>query len=256
MPFWSGETIRARLPGLVDRPDPAAIDCAAYTLKVGAEYYVTPNDRAPDPSTVTLKTLEPGQAFQIPPGQFAYLLTEEAVTLPTSTIAFISIRARIKWRGLINVSGFHVDPGFTGKLLFAVYNAGPVPIHLRRGDPAFLIWFADLDRDSSGDSKAGMTPVTQIDTSAISQVAGEIYSVQGLADKIKTTEKDLASRITSLERANGAIKVLTGAAIAVLVAVSGQWVARQLFPQSNLPFLAAPSTSGLVPQTSQPSLGK
>jgi dCTP deaminase len=48
--------------------------------------------------------------------------------------------------GLINVSGFHVDPGFYGKLIYAVYNAGPSEIHLSRGTEMFLIWFADLDK--------------------------------------------------------------------------------------------------------------
>ncbi len=46
--------------------------------------------------------------------------------------------------GLINVSGFHVDPGFKGKLLFSVYNAGTGPISMEKGEPYFLIWFAEL----------------------------------------------------------------------------------------------------------------
>ena len=59
------------------------------------------------------------------PGQFAFLLTDEIVEVPDSAMALISIKAKIKWRGLINVSGFHVDPGFKGRLIFSVYNAGP-----------------------------------------------------------------------------------------------------------------------------------
>jgi len=227
MAFWSGQTLRSRLADLVDKPDVGKVDCAAYTLAVGAEYYVTPSDGAADPSSTTLQNLAEGQSFAFPPGQFGYVLTEEIVKVPTSAIAFISIRARVKWRGLVNVSGFHVDPGFSGRLLFAVYNAGPVSIHLRRGDPTFLIWFADLDCDVQADSKHGMRPVTQIDTGAINQVSGVIYSVQGLADKIRTVEKDLAKRISSLERENGIIKVLAGALLAILITLAGQWVVKQ-----------------------------
>jgi dCTP deaminase len=72
------------------------------------------------------------------------LLTEERVNIPLHKIAFISIKASIKLRGLINVSGFHVDPGFKGNLVFSVYNAGVTPISLEKSDPYFLIWFADL----------------------------------------------------------------------------------------------------------------
>ena len=95
--------------------------------------------RSPSASSAT------GEAFTIPPGQFAFLLTEEVVSVPADALAFISIRAKTKFRGLVDVSGFHVDPGYCGQLTFAVFNAGPVPIHLKRGQPIFLIWYASLD---------------------------------------------------------------------------------------------------------------
>ncbi len=43
------------------------------------------------------------------------------------------------------MSGFHADPGFKGHLVFSVYNAGSSPISLERGQPYFLIWFAQLE---------------------------------------------------------------------------------------------------------------
>lgn len=233
MAFWSGETLTTRLSELIDRPDPDCVDCAAYTLKVGPEYYVTPNDRTVDPHSTTLQLLSEGQAFSIPAGQLGYILSEEIVTVPTNAIGFISVRARVKWKGLINVSGFHVDPGFKGRLLFAVHNSGPVSIPLRRGDPIFLIWFADLDADAPQFSKVRKPPVTQIDTSSIAQVAGEIYSVQGLSDKIRATEKELAARITALERANGVISVLAGIIISVAVLLGGNWIVRQVIDRST-----------------------
>jgi dCTP deaminase len=73
-------------------------------------------------------------------------LTEEVVRIPPDVLGFISLRTTWKFRGLINVSGFHVDPGFHGNLIYAVYNAGPAPVHLARGMDLFLIWFAELDK--------------------------------------------------------------------------------------------------------------
>jgi len=49
----------------------------------------------------------------VPPGQFALLITEERVNIPDDKIAFISFKFSKKARGLINVSGFHVDPGYS-----------------------------------------------------------------------------------------------------------------------------------------------
>lgn len=56
--------------------------------------------------------------FTIPKGQFALLITEEIVKVPNNALAFISFKAKYKYKGLINVSGFHVDPGWYGKLTF------------------------------------------------------------------------------------------------------------------------------------------
>src|ERR1700675_3867633 len=104
MAFWSGEKLAERLSELVDPSDPKNIDCASYTLSVGPEYYVSPTDQTSDEKSRSLILLAEDQAFAIPPGQFAYVHTEEIVKVPADSIAFISIRARVKWKGLVNVS--------------------------------------------------------------------------------------------------------------------------------------------------------
>jgi dCTP deaminase len=92
-------------------------------------------------------TLNDKDSVAIPPGQFAFLITSEQIKIPNNALAFISIKFKFKSKGLINVSGLHVDPGYNGKLIFAVYNAGPLHIHIRRGERVFSIWYADLDQD-------------------------------------------------------------------------------------------------------------
>ena len=187
--FWSGETLRERGEQLVCPFDKKRVDCAAYTLSVGSEVYVSPTDTEPNPTTVTVRHLDQGEAFTIPPGQFAFLITEEIVTVPNDALAFISIRAKIKFRGLVNVSGFHVDPGFRGQLTFSVFNAGPVSIHLKRGKPIFLIWYASLDQESTLKKDS---PVKRgIDTELITGIPGELQSFAGLSKRITEAEKKL-----------------------------------------------------------------
>jgi dCTP deaminase len=196
--FWSGETLTDRLASLIEPFAPERVDCAAYTLSIGPEVYVSPNDQAADPTTVTVRKLGSGDAFTIPPGQFAFLLTEEIVAVPSDAVAFISIRAKIKFRGLVNVSGFHVDPGYHGQLTFAVFNAGPTPIHLKRGQPIFLIWYASLDRESAfkkhGPIRLG------IDTELVTSIAGELQSFAGLSRRIGNVDKALGDRVHAIER--------------------------------------------------------
>ena len=156
------------------------IKFGAYELSLGDEIYQTDSKAG---KREVLKEVK--EQVVINPGQFSLLLSEEVVNIPLDKIAFISIKAGIKLRGLINVSGFHVDPGFNGKLVFSVYNAGSGPISLERGEPCFLIWFADLNESEAkkydGEHKEQKNiPIKYIDALK----AGEIASPNALSERI------------------------------------------------------------------------
>lgn len=220
--FWSGETLLERLPPLIQPFQAERVDCAAYTLSVGPEVYVSPNDQTADPTTVSVRKLAPGDAFTIPPGQFAFLLTEEIVTVPADALAFISIRAKTKFRGLVNVSGFHVDPGYRGQLTFAVFNAGPVSIHLKRGQPIFLIWYASLDRETAIKKDGALH--TGVDPEVITGIAGELQSFAGLSKNIKDVDKALGDRIHAVEREQNYYRVVAVIALGLVVALTVNWL--------------------------------
>ena len=220
--FWSGETLSQRLTTLIDPFDSGRIDCAAYTLSIGPEVYVSPNDQTADPTTVSIRKLSDGEAFTIPPGQFAFLLTEEVVSVPADALAFISIRAKTKFRGLVNVSGFHVDPGYRGQLTFSVFNAGPVPVHLKRGQPTFLIWYASLDCETA--FKKNGTTHEGIDPQMVTLVAGELQSFAGLSKKINDVDKSLRDRIHKIENKQVAFTVIGLIAVGIIVALAGTWL--------------------------------
>ncbi|NKC11843.1 MAG: deoxycytidine triphosphate deaminase [Gammaproteobacteria bacterium] len=220
--FWSGETLKKRLPILVEPFATERVDCAAYTLAIGAELYVSPSDQSPEPTAVTIRTLTEGEAFTVPPGQFAFLVTQETVTVPDDAIAFMSIRTKVKFRGLVNVSGFHVDPGYRGQLTFAVFNSGPVPIHLKRGQPIFMMWYANLDRHTA--LKKGGAVEKGLNPEFIAAVAGEVQSFAGVTKKIDTVDKQLSERIHAIERDLGYYRVAAGFAMAVIAVVFATWV--------------------------------
>ena len=216
--FWSGETLSERLKTLIDPFVPERVDCAAYTLSIGPEIYVSPNDRTVDPTTVTVRKLSTGEAFTIPPGQFALLLTEEVVSVPADALAFISIRAKTKFRGLVNVSGYHVDPGYCGQLTFAVFNAGPVPVHLKRGRPTFLIWYASLDRETAFKKDGAIH--RGIDTDLVVAVSGELQSFAGLSKKIEDVDKALGDRVHAIEKEQTRYRVIALVALVLLTGLT------------------------------------
>ena len=117
--------------------DPRCVRQASYDLRLGKEYYVV-GHKAPE------KLSEKSPYLSLAPGQFAILTCLEEVKLPVDHMAFIALRSTFKFQGLVNISGFHVDPTHEGTLLFAVQNVSSSDIRLEFSQPTFTIFFAEL----------------------------------------------------------------------------------------------------------------
>lgn len=229
MSFWCGETLSEWIPKFqIVRPfDSGQIDCAAYTLRVGPEYYATSDGG--DTSSSRLRQLsiktdaffnkqtDLGEAFVIPSGQFAFILTEEIIRLPAHVLGFISLKSKTKFRGLVNVSGFHVDPGYHGRLIFSVYNAGPTSIILRRGEDLFLLWLADLDKTDSKKIYKADRPRLHIDPKIANLASGEVKSPEFLYSEIKRIENSVKGRIYTILTIFSVVGALAGVIITILL---------------------------------------
>jgi dCTP deaminase len=196
MAFWSDKKWKtvAKKNNLVTPFDVTRVEAANYLLSIGDEIYVS----EPDKGSV-VKKLKIGENFYIEPGQFAFLLTEETIQVPTNVLGFISIRARIKFLGLVNISGFHVDPGYSGKLVFSVFNAGPTRIQLKQGDDIFPIWFADLDIDSSNGIQQGYSDIPSKILTPISGNFTTAYQVSKEVSKLAVDQGNLQTRLAKAE---------------------------------------------------------
>jgi len=151
---------------------------ASYDLRLGTEVFITP-EKEP-------RFLDENQVVNIKPGQFAALMTEEFLTMPKNLIGFITIRFRYKSKGLINISGFHVDPGFKGKLVFTVYNVGPSTVSIRKGDKVFSIFYSTIKPPTEYNKKADYYGQKNIPLSIIEALAGEeAPSLKKLQDEIR-----------------------------------------------------------------------
>jgi dCTP deaminase len=199
MAYWGGSKLLSEITDkqIVEPFHIDMIDCSALTLTVGSEAYVTPLNGdskkesikqyldAPTYSIVgNDRKKQGGGIVAIPSGQFAFLLTEEIVKIPTNAMGFISLKSKPKFGGLINVSGFHVDPGFHGRLIYSLFNAGPNTIHISRGDPLFLLWIADLSGPVSSKYHKTNVGYTEIPSELISKVSRENHSLQSLSENL------------------------------------------------------------------------
>jgi dCTP deaminase len=133
------------------------------------------------------------------PGDFVVLTTHEVVYLPRGVVAFISIRNSYKQTGLINVSGFHVDPGFRGKLVFTAFNAGPREVVLKHRERMFMIAFAKV----CGDADPYWQMQMGISMDTISRLHG-----------ISVSPRSLDKRLSKLETV---IKLILGPIVVALI---------------------------------------
>jgi len=98
MSFWSTQTLKQRLPKLIENYSEEQLDNAAYDLRLGSEVYISP--LSDDTGEVRNKRfLDYGHDIDIPPGRFAFLLTEEKIEIPQNALAFISLKFRKKAKG-------------------------------------------------------------------------------------------------------------------------------------------------------------
>jgi dCTP deaminase len=153
MSFLTKEEIEKRIDAdqLIELPEHSHgpdnrrnnLNQASYDLCLGKEIYMV-GDAAPQVLT------DNAPYASLAPGQFAILTTHEIISMPGDLLAFISLKSTFKFQGLVNISGFHVDPTFQGKLRFGVQNVGPSDIRLKFGDPTFTIFFATLSAGEIG----------------------------------------------------------------------------------------------------------
>jgi dCTP deaminase len=212
MAFLGNKSLETLLKGgdVITPFYPSAIKNGAYELSLGSQVFLT------DSLPKKVKDLTTGEQVTLSPGQFALLLTEETVNIPMDKMAFISIKASVKYKGLINVSGFHVDAGFKGKLLFSVYNAGSSQIILSRGSKYFPIWFADLD---SKQTYHGIHEHQQrIPDEPVEDLSqGEMTSPASLSIKIETNHDLVMKEINLLERDQKAKNYLAAVALGLVL---------------------------------------
>lgn len=154
---------------------------ASYDLSLGEEVYISGEDSP--------RLLSDANPFvSIPRGQFALLLTKEYVRVPDNHLGFISIRFGKKAQGLVNISGFHVDPGFEGKIIFSVFNAGPTDVTLKYGEPIFMIFFYKLQRSVLRPYKGDRQGLKSLPTALVSSVKGVSASLSDVDRRVSRLE--------------------------------------------------------------------
>lgn len=239
MGYWTTERLRAQGHQLVtpfDHPD--QVQNCAFELRLGSEAYVTGGEVGRKVSLAAT-----GDQVIIPPGQFALLLTEETVKIPSEALGFISVKYSFKATGLVNVSGFHVDPGFSGRLIFSVYNAGGNEIVVSRGERLFLLWFASLEQPTADLYKGSRAGQDSIRNEDIMRIGREHFSPARVNDRLTAVEVRMET-VLNIARA-----LVVGVVLAIVGLAFQQCDSKAVAPVQSRP---SPQVTS-VPRTPTPA---
>jgi dCTP deaminase len=162
----------------VDTYDPNSLQQSSYDLRLGSQAYLVGAD-AP-----VFLSEDQQQYLTIPPGQFAILTCFEKLDLPPNLMGFITLKNGFKMQGLVNISGFHVDPTFKGILIFAVNNAGPSDIRLRFQEPTFTIFFAEVNGNIGESRREQKEPLEGIPLHFVQYLGGSSVTLTKLRKDI------------------------------------------------------------------------
>lgn len=201
--FLTDKDIIDKREKLICEFDQKLAEGASYDLCLGGEVYIS-GEEYPRVLTDTGKD----SFVTIPRGQFGLLLTKEYVKIPKDHLAFISIKFDKKAQGLINISGFHVDPGFEGRIIFSIFNSGPNDVVLKYGEPMFIIFFFKLHekvlRPYKGDKKGQKSLPTKW-----------VTSLKGTSASLSDVDK----RVSRLETIAWILLALLGGLIGVITTI-------------------------------------
>jgi dCTP deaminase len=150
---------------------------SSYDLRLGTAAYIV-GESVP-------RKLHDGEPYlALAPGQFAILTCHEKIALPREIMGFITLRNRYKMQGLVNVSGFHVDPTFQEQLVFAVQNVGATDIRLKYMEPTFTIFFAYVENNTD-ETVRPVAPRSGISLQDIAQLGGSTITLGKLQAELE-----------------------------------------------------------------------
>jgi dCTP deaminase len=199
--FLTAETIRQHAARLFPDSSTAEAKGASVDLTLGAEHFITSQSV---PACLTYES----PYVVIPRGEFGLLTTAETVHMPTDLLAFITMKLKYKSKGVINVSGFHVDPGFRGTLAYSVFNAGPGDVTLKLGEKVFTMFFATLTAPAEP-YDGQYNGLKGLQSDLVAGLAGAPNNLVKLEERIRSLEVQL--------RVAGAVALGVAVPLALLV---------------------------------------
>ena len=119
----------------LENPEGAGFDLRlgeVYKISGGTAFLGISDRETPEIETVAKYSKKKSSHITIEPQAFYLMTTYEEVNLPVDVVGGVKPRTTTFRSGLILRTG-SVQPGYQGKLTFACFNAGPLPVTMELG---------------------------------------------------------------------------------------------------------------------------
>ncbi|MDO8630673.1 MAG: hypothetical protein Q7R41_09270 [Phycisphaerales bacterium] len=155
------------------------------------------------------------EALELEPGGYAGVVSLERITLPPNIFARLGAKRKFSYLGLILLSGQTIDPGYSGHLVFGVYNASPKKRFIRRGDKictaVFMLVGKEPKKQASVDphlTKGGFPPdflkaLDELDVLPyveLSERISQLNKIQSEIAKLQERYNDVFGPIRTLQQ--------------------------------------------------------
>lgn len=177
-----------------------------YDLRLGEEAFTSRSKE--------LINLKEREYLEIKSGETVLLITYEKLNLPRDYMALLSLKTSHARKGLINISGFHVDPNYKGKLVFSLYNSSPRSVVLKYKDPIYHMFVVQLS-DNAKETRPNFYDMDSLRADWVEAIRGEPTSLQGLHSDLEKLRTRVNVLITVFV---GILVTLVGYLLALLVA--------------------------------------
>ncbi len=139
-------------------------------------------------------SIEERRSALIQPGEVVYVLTKERVNIPADMYMSLSANRGMSEFGVLTLGGFAVDPGYSGRLMFGLYNYSSTPFPLVPGSKLIGGVFYSLNENELIDPNAIEKPksIDEFPARLINIISK--YSPTGmnsLEEAIKTISKQM-----------------------------------------------------------------
>lgn len=85
----------------------------------------------------------------IKPGEVVFVMTQESIELPNNIFCQLSAKRKLSHDGIIILGGFTIDPNYSGKLIFGLYNISSKEYPIRPGKKLVAGVFYKLNEEDT-----------------------------------------------------------------------------------------------------------